>query len=415
MNLKRFCAQFLKERYYCGLDIGSQKIKAALSRVQDADNLEILAVHESGIRGFEASAVNDISEFSSAISSTLDAVIKKAQVRFRDIYLGVGGDLVTTRKSRAIIPLVERGNKLITAHDVNDARHQARLLGTRIDEEVLHDFVQQFRVDDVNIALNPVGLYGRKLEVEVELVVANVTCLRNIGKAVKQAGFDVMNVYFNGQVLSDMVLDRRARQEGVVLVDMGARTTQVMVFKGGLLKHYTRVNFGGDSMTRRISQLLEVPLELAEDIKMSYARVPENRLVQNKEEILVKKDQSFIPVKRAMLNEAIEIEVETMVSLIREAVDASGYKDELKGGLVMVGGGALLAGLLERIEASLGGPVVLGRTIPGLNNASSFCASTCIAEQAYKGTVRYLFDSRRPKHWLEHFRQKAEEMCNEYF
>ncbi|MBF0485741.1 MAG: cell division protein FtsA [Candidatus Omnitrophica bacterium] len=415
MRMKRFIGQFFSERHFCGLDIGSEKIKACLSRVQDKDNLELLAVYESGTRGFKETSVNDISEFSSAIGLTLDALVKKTQVRFHDVYLGIGGDLVETRKSRAVIPLVERGNKLITVHDVNEARHQARLLGARLDEEVLHDFVQQFKVDDVNIALNPVGLYGRKLEVEVVLVVSNVTRLRNIGKAVKQAGFDVNNVFFNGYVLAESLLDRRQRTEGVILVDLGARTTQVLIFKEGLLKHYVRDSFGGESMTSRIAETLGIPLELAEDIKKSYARVAENKLATNNEEILIKKEQAFVPVKRALLNQAIESEVDRLISFISLAAEASGFKDQLKSGVVMVGGGALLPGLLERVEVSLAMPVILGRSISGLNNAATFCAATSVAESGYKGTMRYVFDTRKPKDWIEHFRQKAEELCNEYF
>ncbi|NTV28468.1 MAG: cell division protein FtsA [Candidatus Omnitrophica bacterium] len=415
MKIGQFVGQFFKDIFFCGLDIGSQKVKACLGQVKDSNNLELLAVYEVDTRGFRDASVNDISAFSACIGSALDAVAKKAQVRFRDVYLGVGGDLVETRVSRAVIPLAERGNKVITPADVREARRQARLLGVRLDEDVLCDFVQQFRVDDVNIALNPVGLCGRKLEVEVMLVVAGNTRLRNITKAVKQAGFEVGNTFFNGQALADTVLSMQQKTDGIVLVDVGARSTQAMIFKEGLLKHYVKAATGCQEMTQGIADALNIGPDLAEDVKRSYVRVRDDKTMLKNDEILIKKDQAFVPVQRSVLSEAIEPQVVRLVEMIRGAVEASGYGNQLKGGMMMVGGGALLPGFLERVEGNLGMPVALGRGIAGLNNASSYCVCTSVAELAYKGSHRYQFDTRTAKDWMDAWKMKAEEICNEYF
>ncbi len=413
-KIKRFFGELLGDKYYCGLDIGTQKIKACLSRVHDAESLDLLAVYESDTKGFKDSSVNDISDFSSAIGTTLDALVKKTQVRFRDVSFSVGGDLIETRVSRAVIPLAERGNKLITDHDVRDVRRQACLLGARLDEEVLCDFVRYFKVDDINIALNPIGLYGRKIEVEVMMVVANVTRLRNVSKAIKQAGFEVNNVFFSGQVLVDTLMDKNKRNDGSIMIDIGSKTTQILVFKEGLLKHYAEVPFGGEHITRRISQLLGISRELAEDIKRSYARVAES-VTSSDEEILIKKEQGFVPVKRALLNEAVESEVQGLIKHVHDAVENSGYAGQLKGGILMVGGCVLLPGLMERVERELKMPVSLGRNISGLSNSASFCTASSIAEASYKGTARYFLDTRKPKDWLTSLQGKVEELCNEYF
>jgi cell division protein FtsA len=413
-KIKRFFGELLGDKYYCGLDIGTQKIKACLSRVHDAESLDLLAVYESDTKGFKDSSVNDISDFSSAIGTTLDALVKKTQVRFRDVSFSVGGDLIETRVSRAVIPLTERGNKLITDHDVRDVRRQACLLGARLDEEVLCDFVRYFKVDDINIALNPIGLYGRKIEVEVMMVVANVTRLRNISKAIKQAGFEVNNVFFSGQVLVDTLMDKNKRNDGSIMIDIGSKTTQILVFKEGLLKHYAEVDFGGEHITRRIAVLLGISRELAEDIKRSYARVAES-VTSSDEEILIKKEQGFVPVKRALLNEAVESEVLGLIKHIQDAVESSGYAGQLKGGILMVGGCVLLPGLMERVERELKIPVSLGRNISGLSNSASFCTASSIAEASYKGTARYFLDTRKPKDWLTSLQGKVEELCNEYF
>ena len=415
-GIRRFLGQFTGDQFYCGLDIGTHTLKASLNRVADANTLELLAVNEVETKGLAAASINDIGEFSSCVSAAVDGIVRKTRRPLRDIHLGLGGEFIDTRSSRALIPLVERGNKIVSAGDLRYARAQARMLGVRLEEEVLADLVQQFKVDDVNIALNPVGLYGRKLEVETLLVVANMTRLRNLTKAVRQAGFEVNDVHFNAAAASDAMLDKRRRTDGCVLVDLGARTTMILVFKEGLLKHFRKVAAGGEVLTQRIAAALNIPFPLAEDIKKSYGRVSDGAaLGQGGEEILIKKEQGFVPVKRDMITMAMEPDVHLILGHIQAAVTESGYEGQLKGGVVVVGGGALLAGLMERVEAQTRMPVTLGRNIPGLNNAAVYCVSTSLAEAGYKNTFRYRLDAQKPKDWWAAILAKAEEISNEYF
>ncbi len=413
-TLQRFFGQFLGDQFYCGLDIGAHRIKASLNRVADARTLELLAVNEVPARGLAAASINDITEFSGCVSAALDGIIRKTRFKVRDVHLGLGGEFIETRPSRALVPLVERGNKILTSRDLHHARNQARMLGVRLEEEVICDLVQQFKVDDVNVALNPVGLYGRKLEVETLLVIANTMRLRNLTKAIQQAGFEVNDVFFNVHAATELMLEKRQLNDGCVFADFGARTTLVLVFKEGLLKYFRKVPVGGEMLTQRIAAELSIPFPLAEDIKRSYARVTDDADA-NAEEILVKKEQGFVPLRRQVLTAAIEPDVCRMIEEMRAAVAASGYEGQLKSGIVVVGGGALLAGLMERLEKDMRMPVGFGRNIPGLNSAAIYCVSTSLAEMGYKNTLRYSIDSQRPKDWFAAVKAKAEELSNEYF
>ncbi|MBF0387769.1 MAG: cell division protein FtsA [Candidatus Omnitrophica bacterium] len=413
-KVRDLIGQLFQERIFCGLDIGSQKIKASLCKVQDADNFELLGVYEVDTRGFKDASVNDIGAFSGAISEALDGLVKKTRIKFQDVYLGVGGELVETRMSRAVIPLTERGNKVIAPSDVAHSRQQARLLGMRLEEEVVEDFVRQFKVDDINVALNPVGLYGRKLEVEVLLVLINNTRLRNIQKAVKQAGYEVNNIFFNGAALSEASVDQKRRQEGCVLVDVGARKTEIFIFKDGLLKHFAFALFGGDRITARLAKELNISFSLAEDIKKSYGRSGDKSR-HSSDDIIIKKDQGFVPVKYAAIQGPIDDETAELVKHIRDSIAACGYEGHIRNGVVMAGGGALMPGLMEYVEASLGLPVAMARSIPGLTPALLYAVSTSLAEMGYKGSMRYVFDTRKPSDWRDALVSRFREMCNEYF
>ncbi len=414
-KLRQFVSQMFKEKIFCGLDIGSQKIKAAISRVQDADTLDLLAVNEVDTRGLIQGSVSDLAVLSGAVSAALDGLARKSKIRFRDVYLGLGGDLVETRMSRALIPVTERGNKVIVPRDVKSARRQARLLGVRLEEEVICDFVRQFKVDDINIAINPVGLYGRKIEVETLIAVVNMTRLRNITKAIRQGGYEVSRTFFNGEALSIAVLDPRHRHDGCVLVDIGAQKTEIFVFREGLLKHFSFVPFGGDRITERLAQTLSVPFVLAEDVKKSYVSLSAGTVSPANDEVLIKKDQGLVPVKRAVLNQTAGEEARALIGHIKDALTASGYEGQLKSGVVVAGGGALMTGLMEMMESELKMSVVMARNIQGLNNAALYATSTSLAEAGYKGSLRYIFDTRKPKDWCDAFGSKLQELSNEYF
>ena len=112
---------------------------------------------------------------------------------------------------------------------------------------------------------------------------------------------------------------------------------------------------------------------------------------------------------------AVEEDIRAITDNISAAAVASGHEAQLKAGVVVVGGGALLSGLMERIEHDTRMPVALGRNISGLNTAAIYCVSTSLAEMGYKGTFRYKIDSQKPSDWLSALRAKAQELSNEYF
>jgi len=130
---------------------------------------------------------------------------------------------------------LNRGSKIISGRDVKKLNKHARLIGIKVEEELLHDLPQCYQVDDVSQAMNPLGLYGRKLGVRSLLVLTNVNRFRNIIKAINQAGFEVANFYFSSYASAGISLTDADRQDGAALVDIGSKITSVLVFHEGIL------------------------------------------------------------------------------------------------------------------------------------------------------------------------------------
>lgn len=405
------------EKIFCGLDIGSEGIKASVVRVKKQNRFELLGCAEIPTRGFKKSLVSDLGEFSESIQHLLTDLTKKTAAKFKDVQLGLGGGLVEPRYSKAMIPLMDKASKVITTGDLKKVNKQARLLGIKIDEEILHDFPQQYLIDDTNRILNPAGLYGRKLGVTSLLVVSPVNLVGNILKAVNQAGYEAAHVSFSSFASAQTALTPDHIHKGCLLIDIGAATTNILFFKDGFLRHLDILPVGGEQLTSSISESLRLPFDLAEDIKKSHALVPIEDL-KNDRDILVKKEEGYLTVKRKIVCAAIKPQVDKLLEGIQNTLKFSHIQEKLTSGIVMVGGGSMLSGLMEHIEKTTGLQVEIGKINIGgtaLNPAAIFTAAVGLASASAIKPVSEFLPLTSPRNWMGSFSHRIQELYEEYF
>lgn len=409
--------RFNSDKLYCGLDVGSQRIKVSLLRVRDGQSPQLVDFFEQKTSGFKDSSVSDLAELTDSIQAAMNGLFKKTESRVKQVSLGLGGDLIAVRRNDSTIPLVERGNKVITSFDLRKVNTQARLLGVKMDEEIVHDVPQTYRVDDVNTAANPLGLCGRKIEVETMLIVANGTRLQNVIKAVNQAGFEVTETCYTSYAAAEAILDENDKKKGCVLLDIGSRVTSILIYSEGILKYLTNIPWGGNDVTRRIAQDLNLSLDLAEDIKKSYA-VAVMSDKRNEEEILVKRESAFTPVKREEICRSIDPEIVYLVQFINDSINASGMTGRINDGVHLIGGGSLLPGLMERIEEATQLSVSMGKVRSMTNTwhgAAVYAASIGTAQLAAQTAAKSINLSNTFRSGDASVVTKIKELYHEYF
>lgn len=411
-------AKMMNEKYFCGVDIGTQKIKAGILRIKDSSDVELMGAYEHKTYGFEDNAVSDLAEFSECIHHTIHELTNKTGIKFKQVQLGLGAGMIETRQTHTVIPLIDRGNKIITSRDIKKLNNNARLLGVKIEEEILHDLPQYYKVDDVNSALNPIGLYGHKLGVHSLMIIINGNRIRNITKAVHQAGYDVANVFFSSYATAEVILRETEKKEGCVLIDIGSQYTTVFVFIDGILRFLEKIDIGGNNFTRDIAEEIDLPFDLAEEIKKSYAIAlgfDEHR----DEEILVKRENSYIPIKRGVICQAIKPKTDELVERIGIVLDRSGLRDRINSGMTIIGGGSLLPGFIEKIGQTINMPVKLGQVnLPlrkNLSHTALFSSVVGLAQSGYKKTFLYSLSPNGHTHWAKHFVDRVKDLYQEYF
>ncbi len=403
------------DKIVCGVDIGSQQIKATLLRIRRSGQIDILGIEEAPMRGLKKNGFSDMTEFSQNIHMILSGLSRKTGFKMKDVQLGIGGPWVASRFSRAVIPLLDHASKVVTEADIKKINKQARMLGVKMEEEILHDFPQYYILDDGNKVLDPLGMYARKMAVGSLLIVMPVNLLMNIRKAVLQGGYEIAHVYFSPLASSYACLTDEMTRRGCLLIDMGAATTNILFFKEGFLRSLDIIPFGGDHLTQALSESLHLPFELAEDIKKSSAMVLKEDL-KSAEEILVKKDDGYLHVKQDVVFETVESQVMKLEELIQEILQFSHVREKLSCGVVLCGGASLLTGLIERLEKDWKLPVSLGKLQSNVfKNACLYAGAVGLAisiqRKQYRGSPGVL----KPKNFLGRVTNHVQVLYEEYF
>ena len=406
----------MTEKLSCGVDIGSRKIKASIIKTGSSKRYELLAAHEAATRGLSGTSIADLGELSECLNHAIATVGRKAGRQSRDIHLGIGGMFIEAKHSHAVIPIIDRGNTVITSRHMARINRHARLLGVGVDETVLHGYPQRYLIDDHHQALNPLGLYGRKLEVEFLLITAGAVSVGNLTKAVNQAGYEVSGISCASLAAGGVVVDSTAQIKGCACIDIGASATTLLFVKDGVVRDLKIIPGGGDAITAALSQKLHLPFDLAEDIKKSYAVAIDD--THSAGEVLIKRDARYVPIRREDISAAIEPAVSRLVSDIQGAVSSPDYVEYLSGSAVIAGGCSLLPGLVERIEHALAMPMRLGKVRlheVGAAHAVVIAASVGLAQNAIAKAAHQMLSPRNVASPFGRMLSRASEIYHEYF
>jgi len=353
---------FMLRNYICALDISSSKVCAAVAQIQKKRIANIFFEAQGQKKGIKKGTIVDSIELTGCIGRTLKNLKKKSGINIKLIYANVSGLDLITKHSRAVIPLAERGNKIITLSDIEEANEQARILGSSLEEEIIHRVPQSYAIDSNSNISNPLGLYSHRLEVDLYLVCAKLSFVQALGRAVNQAGYEVGDLFLSGLATSQAIFSKQLRDGVTVLCDIGSDITELLLFKDGILKHVEIIPVGGDDLTVQLEERLKISFDLAEDVKVSWGSVGDYSQVNSDKEILLKQNNAYKPISQGLVSEILTPKSKLACQAIKEAVEKFVSFNEIDN-FVAAGRTVLLEGFLETLENNLGIPVKLARIV----------------------------------------------------
>lgn len=348
-----------RNNYICALDIGSSKISAVVAEIRKE---RIVSLHFESLSsgGVRNGLIVDSVSLLDSIGKCLKSLQRKSVLKIKFIYTNVSGQDIISKHSRAIIPLAERGNKVITPSDVRRVNEQAFILGSNIDEENVHKIPYGYSVDDkINIA-NPLGLYGHRLEVDLYLICVKLSSIQTLVHAVNQAGYEIRDLFFTGLISAKVLMEAKPKEGVQILCDIGSDITELLLFRDGILRSVEVLPLGGNDLTRELSNELKIPFSLAEGIKVSYGIIGDIQGSDQHKEILLRKEDNYNPIKQEMVSEIITSKSKSICQALKNTLVKYAAPTEIKL-MTSCGRGMLQEGFLEMLETSLGVPVELGR------------------------------------------------------
>lgn len=353
------------------LDIGTTKVCAIVAEIKSPDEINVLGVGTHPSNGLKKGVVVNIDKTIESIKSAVDQAEEMSGCEIRSVYVGVAGGHVQGMSGHGMITLK---SKEVTAPDVERAIESASAVMIPSDREVLHVIPQEYIVDGQSGIKDPVGIYGMKLETKVHIVTGQITAAQNLVKCVHNAGMDVSDMVLEQIASSEAVLSNDEKEIGVVLIDCGGGTCDVAIFYGGTIRCTENIALGGDHVDRDISLGLSTPLSEARKIKEKYGsayaeNVPSDEIIQI-ESVGGRPPRKIIRKDLAMI---IEPRMEEIFSMVRKAINRSGYKDLIPAGAVITGGSVNIDGSQEIAEKVLGVPVRIGQpnSVGGLSDHTS--------------------------------------------
>ena len=268
-----------------GLDIGTTKVCVVIGQYGESGQLEIVGVGTTPSRGLRRGVVINIETTVRSIANAVEAAEMMSGREVHSVYTGIAGGHIEGINSRGVVAVTGKGRE-ISREDVDRVIDAAKAIVIPMDREVLHVIPQEFIVDAQGGIKNPIGMVGVRLEAEVHIITGAVSSAQNIVKCVNRAGFKVNDIALEPLASSKAVLSQDEKELGVLLIDLGGGTTDVLVHLEGAPYHTEVLSVGGDQVTNDLSIMLKTPLETAEKIKKEagccYAA-----LVQEQEEVRV--------------------------------------------------------------------------------------------------------------------------------
>ena len=342
-----------KKELYIGLDIGTTKIVAMIGVINEYDKLKIIGVGKSKSLGVHRGVVNNISQTIQSIQSAINEAENNSNEKIDKVIVGIAGQHIRSLQHSDYITR-ENSDEVIDIQDIERVINQVYKLVMMPGEEIIHVLPQEFKIDGQSEIKEPVGMFGGRLEANFHVVVGQVSSIKNIARCVKSSGIDFDGITLEPLASADAVLSREEKEAGVALIDIGGGTTDLAIFKDGIIRHTSVIPFGGNIITDDIKEGCSIIEKQAELLKIKFGSAWPG---ENKDNEIVSipglrgRDPKEISLKN--LSKIIHARVVEIIEQVYMEIKTYGHEDQKKkliAGVVLTGGGSQLKHLKQLVE-----------------------------------------------------------------
>ena len=350
-----------------GLDVGSSNVRAViLQKFEEEEKPRVMGVGIAPSFGIRRGVVADVEETVRAISEAVKNAERTSGIPIRRVIMSIGGNHIKYQESQGVVA-IGRADGEITSDDIMRSLTAAETISLPSNTEIIHVIPRDFAVDEQKGIKDPIGMNGIRLEVNAMLVLGSSPVIKNLSKCVYQAGVEVDDMVFSAIAASKAALNKRQKELGAILVDMGGGTTSFAVYEEGDLVQIGVVPIGSSHITNDLAIGLRTSIDVAEKVKVNYGSALPDEIGKKDQINLAEIDQNEEgEISRHHVAEIVEARLEEIFTMIDKELRKTGRSGMLPAGAILVGGGAKLPGVVDlakkflRLPAQTGFPLELG-------------------------------------------------------
>ena len=337
-----------------GLDVGTTKICAIVARLTDNNNIDILGIGKSPSHGLHRGIVVNPGKTIDSIRAALDEAELNSGVDIKSVSVGIAGHHIRCIQSTSTIG-INNPDRVILEEDIKRIMEQASLIKLPGDTQIITVIPQEYIIDGKDgIYETPVGMFGVRLDAKVNIVTGLVSSIDDLSNCVRSCDVDIDDIVLEPIASSHAVLHETEKKVGVAMLDIGGGTTDIAVFKKGVLKYTAGIGIAGSLVTNDIVEALGIAEDEAERIKREYGYATQTEIL-NDDEITVQGINKKVPkkTKKSILARIIQARMQDIFELAAIEIRNSQIHNELHAGVVITGGGSLIKGTKELAEEIL--------------------------------------------------------------
>lgn len=353
--------------HFVGLDVGTGSVRCVVGAL-DSEVSAVPSVVGQGTSpnvGMRKGVPVHIDDVAQAIAAAVGEAERVSGVHISGVTVNINGAHVSGMNSKGVIA-ISAANREITHDDRMRAEEAATIVQLPANREIVQVFAKNYRLDGQDNIKDPVGMHGVRLEVDTHIVTAATPALRSLDTALERAGVLINNRTLSSLASAEAVLDRKQKESGTAVIDIGASTANMVIIEEGEIEHVVVIPIGGNNITNDLAIGLKTELEVAEMVKLKHASLA--RSSGRKPPIVVRFENEDYSFDAAEVRMIVEARVEELFELIDKELKKVQRSRKLPGGVVLVGGTAKLPGIAEFARETLQLPAKIGkpRNLQGL-------------------------------------------------
>lgn len=336
-----------------GLDIGTTKIVAMVGRKNEFGKLEILGMGKARSLGVQRGVVTNIVKTIESIKEAVEEAEAQSGISVSEVVVGIAGQHIRSTQHSDYINR-QNPDAVIEDRDLKELIDNVHNLVMLPGEEIIHVLPQEYKIDGQPDIREPKGMYGSRLEANFHIVVGQISSIKNIGRCVRSSELEIGDITLEPLASAEAVLSQEEKEAGVVLVDIGGGTTDVAIFKDGIIRHTAVIPFGGNVITEDIKEGCAIIEKQAELLKIKFGSAWPG---ENKENEIVSipglRGREPKEISMKMLAKIINARVIEIIEQVYLEIKNYGHnenKKKLIAGIVLTGGGAQLKHIKQLVE-----------------------------------------------------------------